>query len=195
MSGTRGQLLREALAATGSPPTPKPDFAYGYTTSILDTSDNYRRIVERHPQVARLSSDILYPFFVVEWKAARSGGTMCDAETQAARSGVALVWARGQLHHLATGTYGEAVTSVCVSLTIDSNCALLWVNWYDDRTQHYRMDKVADYMLGRDREVKELIATISNIVEWGLEDRLRDLRNDMDKVAEGIQKPEVSELN
>jgi hypothetical protein len=173
-------LGQKIMEDAGYLKTPKPDLVFGYDQSAF----NYQETKTNRsiPSIASISPIIFHPFFAVEWKVGQTGGSMFDAENQAACDGAAMVWARQQLHHLATGDYGHPSVSVCFSLTIDSSCAFLWVHWFDPETGYHMMN-IQESLLRNAQLMRKLRAMIANVVDWGLGVRLRQVKVDLGEGA------------
>lgn len=162
-----------ASKGLGLPSRPKPDIAYGYTTSsftphqidtILDLPNDHR-VEDEQPW---------FPYCIYEWKSSRTASEW-KALCQARRDGPTAVNAARNL--FITANYEDipddwtTVFSVCVT----SSIAQIYVHWRrlaGDGDVTWECDEIESAFLHKPNEVFRIRTALLNILEWARGPRL-----------------------
>jgi hypothetical protein len=155
--------------------TPKPDLTYALE---LDAFQSVKKVVQRKDieELAMVSPFIYFPFFVIEFKSHQS--TIEEAETQACRSGAAIVYSMRKLKAIADildEVHAHDTGSFVFSLAMVPATAHLFVHWAtvgEDENTVYHMSFVKAYTLRTGSNVAALHHDINNILEWGVGQRV-----------------------
>lgn len=173
---------------------PKPDYLYGYTpnqgSAFTDTQLTTQGTL--HPKNCRYpeatTQGLRFPFFTIELKAA--GGTKGDlwvAVNQCAGTSSACLAAIGRLNTLLKGHEGvRQVDSMTYSIVADNNTAQLYISWAEE--PQYNVQQVDAFLLSRKEDLKKLHRMIRNILDWGKEERLMQIKMALDVILEVKQK-------
>ena len=165
---------------------PRPDLTYGikrraFTDTELDIGDTY-------PRFSEVSPGIYFSFFAAEFKGA--GGTMGEAEIQACRDGAAMVTAVRELNKIAkpeTKDAGADMNSFVFTLTMVPAHAHLYVHWAEiesGKPTVYHMHFLHAYSLQMESTYPLLRRDLNNILDWGLSDRLKELKETLNAIDE-----------
>lgn len=192
---TDDRAAQHARSAVGPLTNPKPDFTFGVAETIFETG--HRLTSNSYSNLAGIQKGTLYPFFFVEWKSGATGGTQHSAQSQAARAGAALVhsilqlYAEALLGSASAPKLFNAAYSASFSATIDSDYLVLWVHWLD-RSEGvapgtYQMSVIEKYWLNDGENLWRLRKALKNIFEWGLEERVRNIKELLTDLGTKIQ--------
>ncbi|KAK4445227.1 hypothetical protein QBC34DRAFT_307253 [Podospora aff. communis PSN243] len=160
-------------------PLPRPDILYGYNTWKAFTKAQQAILNRIHPEnwsYAQATSEVSFPFFAVELKAAAgTGGNLWDAANQCAGGAVACLRAVEQLN-IALGAAGRqgGIPSLCYSLAIDNNVGQLYASW-KNADLSFNIQRVASFLLSDVQHLSRLCACVAAILEWGAATRLQDI--------------------
>ncbi|MCJ1486108.1 hypothetical protein MMC06_006284 [Schaereria dolodes] len=188
--------LQALMAKVKFPSTPKPDFAFGADDEAFNEAETRINLI--YDSLAGVSMGIQHPFMVVEVKSMATGGKHYEAQTQAARSGAALVHARMQLNEQAPD-YDSSVppcpTKSCAfSCTMDTQSAWVWAHWCDidpkDGRKSFHMGVMSQHFLNMRQSVKELRRKLDNIIDWGMGRRLIETKSLLHKLDAKLRKHE-----
>ncbi|KAH0539035.1 hypothetical protein FGG08_004429 [Glutinoglossum americanum] len=177
--------IQAALDRVGAPKTPKPDIAFGYSSSAFSIAQAL--VNTAHDRIAHISQGILHPFIVLEGKSGATGGTQIEVQNRAARSAAALVHSQRTLHASAHGgDFGSPADTACFSCTTDSTTAYVWIHWCQEEEgePHYRMKPLLRLFLDNCKAVWKLRQVVDNIFEWGLGERLERVKAVLDRIPE-----------
>jgi hypothetical protein len=182
------KILEATLETLGSPPRPKPDIVYGYTTSSFSFSDKVR--LERLSSSTRvIEAEPLFPFLILEWKSYQGNPQNC--ELQAMRDGAAAVNALRQFF-IETGTRQPredetAVFCTCVNArTID-----IFVSWRRDDPEDpegvsWEMDRLYGGYLESEDMVFHARSILLNILDWARQQRLERIKAALQPCKRGL---------
>ena len=67
-------------------------------------------------------------------------------------------------------------------MTIDGAAANLQVHWYDAENETYCLERIHHYDLNRPEDIQEFQLHIKNIVDWGINSRLNEIRDALDVI-------------
>jgi hypothetical protein len=172
------QLYRPAI------PTPNPDVAYGYNIDAFTKEQQMAQsIVNEKANLSRLSEtskDLYWGWFVLEFKAQATGGTLWAATNQCAGGGSTCTNASSQLFSLARGEESRRTDSISFSMAIDGQTASLYVHWHEEGKGFY-LHQVEAYLLTKAEGITKIKRHAKNIAEWGLGVRLDTTKTALDK--------------
>ena len=172
---------------------PKPDKLYGYSckAGVHFTEPQLWAQTMLHPGIVDYSSATLqglrFPFLAIEFKAAcRTGGSTWVATNKCAGSSAACLSAIDRVNCLLWG-HDMWVDNFTYSLALDTNVALLYVSWKSDPiTYHTKL--IDSFLLSSAIHVQALRSRVRNIIEWGMDTRLKQLRLALDIILEDNMK-------
>lgn len=176
------EYLASALASVGSPADPRPDIVYGYAGSVFDQCET--DVLVSLPCDASVhgtggAEELLFPYFVIEWKSSRGGGTMWDAERQCMRDGAAAVSAMHNFFRAVGVQEPSAADTACFSACVDSRIVVLRVHWRCVDAEggvSYEADVVGEGFLRSDGDCYRVRGEIGEMLEWARGERLDVIR-------------------
>jgi hypothetical protein len=171
---------------------PKPDFAFGFSSSIFTETE---QLVLLHYDP--LSTGIISPFFIMEWTDSR--GRMQDYSVQARRGGAAIVNARRQIHASTIPEYdyfSPDLATIAFSCAITTEIAYIAVHWCQRiaGNDHWYMAVVKRFFLAEDDDIQKLRLSLHNIIDWGLSERLKSIKEELKVLDERWQLVKASKL-
>lgn len=151
---------------------PKPDYTFGIKRNMYPlpgTAPNDR--IKAHIGIA---PGMYYPFFVIENKGCEV--PIDVARNQAIRDGAAIINARVHLNAMAQDEEwerpkGADMDTIAFSCTWDVNIAELWIHWHETLEGGavlYHMNRLGQYVTGRQAELVQFRHDIHNILDWGV---------------------------
>lgn len=165
---------------------PKPDFHVGYTPGIdSGFSKNGRGVID-HPYATAYTkpgTGTALPFLTVELKSEATGGTLYQAENQAAGSGTyslrAIDWL---LDHAETSQVNRQTDTIAFSMAGTGRLVVLSVHWYSPEDRIHYMSYVKGFQTSEPGHIQTCNSTVKNIVEWAVgtrHDKLKDVLQTM----------------
>ncbi|KAM5475864.1 hypothetical protein MauCBS54593_000546 [Microsporum audouinii] len=158
---------------------PKPDVHCGYLTGQRSTWTVEENAVIDHQQARRITQPAIgncFPFFVFEMKSEAMGGTIWQAENQAAGSGACCVSAMRWLFREAYASEDQSVVdSIAFSACVTHREVVLHVHHYSVVEDRYYMSSIGTFQTMRDVQACNNI--VKNIFEHGLGTRQRKTRD------------------
>lgn len=175
---------------------PKPDLLYGYSGALRDGAFTQPQFLAQqilHPQNARFAEattqGLRFPFFAIEFKAA--GGTRVDlwvATNQCAGASPACLNAVDRLNtSLPKHPSVQHVDNLSYSIAVDNNIAQLYISWKEDDLNYY-LQRVDAFLLSRPEDFKSFRKQVRNILDWGKDTRLTQIRDALDIILEENRK-------
>ncbi|KAJ2896870.1 uncharacterized protein MKZ38_005122 [Zalerion maritima] len=174
---------------------PKPDKLYGYSgnPNAVFTQPQTLAQTTLHPRIPHYSAATLqglrFPFFATEFKAA--GGTRGDlwvATNQCAGASSACLNAIDQLNtSLREYRKVQRVDNLSYCIAVDNNTAQLYVSWKEDDLS-YCLQRVDAFLLSRSEDFKSFRKQVRNILDWGKDTRLKQVRDALDIILEENRK-------
>lgn len=175
---------------------PKPDLLYGYSGALKDgafTQPQFLAQTRLHPQNARsaeaTTQGLRFPFFAIEFKAA--GGTRGDlwvATNQCAGASSACLAAVDQLNtSLRDHQSVQRVDNLSYCIAVDNNTAQLYISWQEDGLNYY-LQRVDAFLLSKPEDFKSFRKQVRNILDWGKDTRLTQIRGALDIILEENRK-------
>ena len=174
---------------------PKPDKLYGYSgnPNAVFTQQQMLAQATLHPHIphypAATSQGLRLPFFAIEFKAA--GGTRGDlwvATNQCAGASSACLSAVNQLNtSLREYQSKQRVDNLSYCIAVDNNTAQLYISWKEDDLNYY-LQRVDAFLLSRPEDFKNFRKQVRNILDWGKDARLKQIRDALDTILEENRK-------
>ncbi|RMZ82764.1 hypothetical protein DV738_g1667, partial [Chaetothyriales sp. CBS 135597] len=175
---------------------PKPDLLYGYSGALRDgafTQPQFLAQTSLHPQNTRFAEattqGLRFPFFAIEFKAA--GGTRGDlwvATNQCAGASSACLNAVDQLNtSLPKHPSVQRVDNLSYSIAVDNNTAQLYISWKEDDLDYY-IQRVGAFLLSDPDHFKSFRKQVRNILDWGKDTHLTQIRDALDTILEENRK-------
>ncbi|MCJ1358064.1 MAG: hypothetical protein MMC33_008062 [Icmadophila ericetorum] len=157
---------------------PKPDVYCGYLTGQRSTWTAKETAVIDHVKARRRTQPAkgnCFPFFVFEMKSEAMGGTIWQAENQAAGSGASCVSTMRWLFQEAYGSENRSVIdSIAFSACITHREAVFHVHFYSPVESRYYMSWIGTFETMR--KVQDCNNMVLNIFDHGLETRQKKVR-------------------
>lgn len=188
-------------ARPGIPPAmkvsqPKPDLLYGYngdlrTSPFSEPQLRAQMQLDTYPGQFFANSNsqrLRFPFFALELKG--DGGTFGSiwvATNQCGGDAAACLNATARLNELLTAAKQPVVDNLTYCIAMDNRHAQLYVSWKADLLDYY-MYEVRAYVLSREDEYKDFRRHIRNILDWGSDQRLAQIKQSLDVLLEESRK-------
>lgn len=151
-------------------PYPVPDLTYGLRRDAFTTGERLVSTALEH--ISAISPDMLYPFFVVEFKSGK--GDFQAAVLQACRGGAALIYSMRQLREeagLKNNNDQSDVGRMTFSMAMNTIKANIYVHWADGAKKGkvvYHMARLDGFDLEKKEDIPKLRSHINNILDWGI---------------------------
>jgi hypothetical protein len=175
---------------------PKPDLLYGYsgaadTPAFTDSQTIAQFSLDQYPnQCFAIANNfgLRFPFFAMELKAdAGTFGSLWVAANQCAGDAAACLNAAERLNDLLAETNQPMVDNLTYCVAMDNRLAQLYVSWKPERLQYY-MCEVGTYRLSYEEDFKEFRRHVRNILDWGKDKRLSQIKEALDVILEENRK-------
>ncbi len=167
--------------------TPCPDMLYGY--------NRFEAFPQQQAQLRSMGNDmvantqgLIYPFFVIEFKADGPGGSgsMWVATNQCLGGAASCVNIVERLNHQlrqCQNVQVRPVDSAAFSIAMNGTEARLYISWKQDELKYYTR-KVDSFLLQKPKDYVEFRKHVLNIVDWGNYERLNEIRQSLDSLLE-----------
>ncbi|KAK3379027.1 hypothetical protein B0T24DRAFT_144293 [Lasiosphaeria ovina] len=175
---------------------PKPNLLYGYSGALKDGAFTRPQLLAQtglHPRNIRFAEattqGLRFPFFAIEFKAA--GGTRGDlwvATNQCAGASLACLNAVDRLNiSLPKHPSVQRIDNLSYSIAMDNNTAQLYISWKEDNLNYY-LQRVGAFLLSDPEHFKSFRKQVRNILDWGKDTRLTQIRDALDTILEENRK-------
>jgi hypothetical protein len=126
------------------------------------------------------SQGLIYPFFIIEFKADGPGGSgsLWAATNQCLGGSASCVNTVERLNCRLRQNKLKAIDNTAFSIAMSGTEARLYVSWKDDELNYY-MQKVECFLLQRPDHYLEFCQYIRNIIDWGRDKRLKDIQDSL----------------
>ncbi|OBT74481.1 hypothetical protein VF21_06930 [Pseudogymnoascus sp. 05NY08] len=172
-------------------PNPKPDRAFGYSSSAF--TSNQRSIIDSlvddkfGKSYAMPDDKLLFPFLNIEFKSQAKGGTHYLASNQVANAGAIALY--GHLELMQRSSHVQKLdmnNPQFFSASIDHEQVRINVHWLrgglgGDLTYSFHVDVVAKYSLDNKEGAKAAMEAIKNILDYSLDTRLKGISEALDE--------------
>ncbi|KAF1960523.1 hypothetical protein CC80DRAFT_513381 [Byssothecium circinans] len=146
-----------------------------------------------HPQNAwfaeATTQGLRFPFFAIEFKAAGgSRGDLWVATNQCAGASSACLNAVDRLNTLLQKTGSEQrVDNLSYSIAVDNSTAQLYISWKEANLNYY-LQRVDAFLLSCPEHFREFRKQVRNILDWGKDTRLPQIKDALDIILDENRK-------
>ena len=170
---------------------PVPDMLYGYN-SIGAFPQQQAQLRFMGNEMVANSQDLIYPFFVIEFKADGPGGygSLWVATNQCVGASVSCVNVTERLNRQLRQCKSDKVQpidSAAFSIAMSGTEARLYISWKHNELDYY-MRKVKSFSLQEPEQYVEFRKHVRNIIDWGRDKRLKEIQNSLDSLLEENRK-------
>ena len=167
--------------------TPVPDMLFGYNRNGAFPQQQAQLISMGTEMVAN-SQDLIYPFFVIEFKADGPSGTgsLWVATNQCLGGSASCVNISKRLNHQLRRCKSDKVRpadSAAFSVAMSGTEARLYISWKLDELNYY-MRNVESFLLQKPNDYVQFRKYVRNIIDWGKDKRLEEIRKSLDSLLE-----------
>ena len=193
-SSDRLPIAKHAVPDFGSKlkvSTPVPDLLYGYTRNGAFHQQQAQFPSMGNEMVAN-SNGLVYPFFVIEFKAdgPSGSGSMWVATNQCLGGSASCINIAERLNRQLRQYKNKEVRridSAAFSIAMNGTEVRLYVSWKHDELKYY-MRKVNSFLLQKPKDYVEFRKYVRNIVDWGKDQRLKEIRDSLNDLLEENRK-------
>lgn len=170
--------------------TPAPDVLYGYNfrAAFPEPRQQFRlKDMGSEVRATNQYSALVFPFLVVEFQGV--DGNMWVAANRCFGGAAACVNIAESLNRQLRKCQGEemqAVNSATFSIATNGLMARLYVSWKHDELNYYSK-LVGSYLFDKASDYIEFRKTVHNIVDWGKNERLKDIQRALDTIIDDAQ--------
>lgn len=171
---------------------PKPDMIYGYNRSDAFTASQQAHLSTIGHQINANTYDLLCPFFVLEFKGDKPPhpGSLWVATNQCLGASASCVNMADrlncQLRQCKDITVHE-VNTAAFSIATNGTEARIFITWKHD-SQDFYMQRIRGFYIQEPEQFLEFCKYIGNILDWGLNQRLRAVGDSLDILLEDSRK-------
>ncbi|KAF3768457.1 hypothetical protein M406DRAFT_249949 [Cryphonectria parasitica EP155] len=133
---------------------------------------------------ARRNRDLMYPFFVIEFKG--NGEDLWVATNQCLGDSASCINIAERLNRQlreSKSSKVKPVNSTAFSIAMNGTEARLYVSWKHNELDYY-MQKVKSFLLQDPEHYIEFRKHVKNIIDWGKDQRLKEIRESLDTLLE-----------
>ncbi|KAI0006533.1 hypothetical protein F4779DRAFT_629738 [Xylariaceae sp. FL0662B] len=163
---------------------PVPDLLYGYNVDNAFSRQQQSQLFSMGPEMLANSRNLVFPFFVVEFKSDGlygRDGSLWVVINQCLGDAASCVNVTERLNiWLAQCESDEVrpINSAAFSIAMSGAVARLYVSWKHD--EQYYMRKVKSFLLQCPDGYLEFRKYVRNIIDWGKDRRLSEIRSSLD---------------
>jgi hypothetical protein len=121
---------------------------------------------------------LMYPFFIIEFKG--NGGDLWVATNQCLGGSTLCI-------NIAERLNRKPVDSTAFSIAMNGTEARLYISWKHNELDYY-MQKVKSFLLQDPEHYIEFRKHVKNIIDWGKDKRLNEIREPLDALLEESRK-------
>lgn len=166
---------------------PIPDLLYGYNCYTAFPQQHAQLISMRDEPMAN-TQGFAYPFFVIEFKG--NGGDLWVATNQCLSGSMSCVNMAEHLNQQLRKCKSDkiqVIDNAAFSIAINGTEARLYISWKHNELDYY-MQKVESFTLQKPKDHIEFRKYVLNIIDWGEDKRLKEIRNSLDHLLEESRK-------
>ena len=187
-------LRRSVLPKLLPLPAPKPDLCFGYSREAFNEnqSDTIGLLVDDQfaRSFAKPDGALHFPFLDVEFKSQAKNGTQFIAKNQVAGAGAIALQGELELARRAFSANSfDLAEPRFFSVTMDHQFACVHVHWVsapENGQRTFHVQGLATHVLEDPNAVRALVRAIKNILDYGLDSRLRRLCEALDAYREVV---------
>jgi hypothetical protein len=189
-SSDRLPMAKHAVPDFGSKlkvSTPVPDLLYGYSRTGAFHQQQAQFPSMGNEMVAN-SNGLVYPFFVIEFKAdgPSGSGSMWVATNQCLGGSASCINIAERLNRQLRQCKNKKIRpidSAAFSIAMNGTEARLYVSWKHDELKYYTR-KVDSFLLQKPKDYVEFRKYVRNIIDWGKDKRLNEIRDSLNSLLE-----------
>ncbi|KAI5861294.1 hypothetical protein GGS23DRAFT_598461 [Durotheca rogersii] len=183
-------MSRHAVPNTGSQlkvSNPVPDMLYGYNLHNAFPQQQ-GQLASMGSEMVANSQNLIYPFFVIEFKGdgPSGGGTIWVATNQCLGGSSSCVNIAERLNRQlkqCKSSEVSTINSAAFSIAIRGTEARLHISWKHDDLRYY-MANVKSFLLQEPDDYIQFRKYVRNIIDWGKDKRLKEIRASLDTLLE-----------
>ncbi|KAJ4308166.1 hypothetical protein N0V84_012254 [Fusarium piperis] len=187
-------MAKHTVPSTGSGlkvSTPVPDMLYGYNRQNA-FPQHLAQLISIGPETVANTQGLIYPFFIVEFKAdgPSGAGSLWVATNQCLGGSASCVNIAEKLNHRLRQCQSDMVhptDSASFSIAMSGTEARLYISWKHNELDYY-MANVKSFLLQDAEHFIEFRKYVRNIIDWGRGERLEGIRKSLDSLLEESQK-------
>ncbi|CAK7233464.1 hypothetical protein SCUCBS95973_008603 [Sporothrix curviconia] len=168
---------------------PIPDMMYGYSRQYAFPEQQTQFISMGNLMDGTANTQsLMYPFLVVEFKG--NGGDLWVATNQCLGGSASCVNIAERLNRQLEKSKSSKITSVdstAFSIAMNGTEARLYVSWKHSDLDYYTQ-KVDSFLLQKPQDYIEFRKHVKNIIDWGKDKRLKEIRESLDALLEESRK-------
>ncbi|KAK3376569.1 hypothetical protein B0T24DRAFT_222385 [Lasiosphaeria ovina] len=168
---------------------PTPDMLYGYSRHHAFPNQQTQLISMGNEMNGTANSQsLMYPFFVIEFKG--NGGDLWVATNQCLGGSASCVNIAERLNRqlkACKSSKVKPIDSTAFSIAMNGEVARLYVSWKHSDLEYY-MQKVDSFLLQKPQDYIEFRKHVKNIMDWGKDNRLKEIRESLDTLLEESRK-------
>jgi hypothetical protein len=166
---------------------PVPDMLYGYNR-LGAFPHQQTKLISMGTEIVANSQGLIFPFFVIEFKADGPGGSgsMWVATNQCLGGSASCVNIAERLNRQLRQCKNKEVRpidSAAFSIAMNGTEARLYVSWKHDELKYYTR-KVDSFLLQKPKDYVEFRRYVRNIIDWGKDKRLNEIRDSLNSLLE-----------
>ncbi|TAQ85520.1 hypothetical protein B7494_g6176 [Chlorociboria aeruginascens] len=190
----KNPIAKQVVPSVGSNlkvSTPVPDMLYGYNR-LGAFPQQQTQLISMGTEIIANSQGLIFPFFVIEFKADGPGGSgsMWVATNQCLGGSASCVNIAERLNRQLRQCKNKEVrpiNSAAFSIAMNGTEARLYVSWKHDELKYY-MQKIDSFLLQKPKDYVEFRRYVRNIIDWGKDKRLKEIRDSLDNLLEENRK-------
>jgi hypothetical protein len=165
---------------------------YGYNRLGAFTHGQQAQFRSMKNEMAANSQDLIYPFFVIEFKADGPGGSgsLWVATNQCLGGSASCVNIAERLNRQLRQCNSDRlqpIDSAAFSIAMSGTEARLYISWKHDELNYYTQ-KVDSFLLQSPEHYLKFRKCVRNIIDWGKGKRLKGIRDSLDSLLEENRK-------
>ena len=166
---------------------PVPDLLYGYKRNGAFPQQQAQLLSMGNEMIAN-NDHLLYPFFVIEFKGdgPSGAGSLWVATNQCLGGAASCVNIAERLNdrlRQCKSNEIRPISSTAFSVAMTGTEARLYISWKHDELMYYMQD-VRSFCLQEPADYLEFRKYIRNIIDWGKDRRLKEIRDSLDNLLE-----------
>ncbi len=184
-----GSLLKVSI--------PVPDMIYGYTREAFSEQQEVQLYSMGYEMVAN-SLGLIYPFFVIEFKADNPSGTgsLWVATNQCLGGSATCINISERLNdrlkqrnnnQVQQNDQVQQIDSIAFSIAMTGTEARLYISWKNNEIDYYTQN-FKSFLLHDPEHYLNFRKYVLNIIDWGKGRRLETIRKSLDKLLEDSRK-------
>ncbi|OAA64239.1 hypothetical protein SPI_02886 [Niveomyces insectorum RCEF 264] len=166
---------------------PVPDMLYGYSRHHAFPQQQTQLISMGSEPMAN-TQGLIYPFFVIEFKG--NGGDLWVATNQCLGGSASCVNLAERLNRqlkACKSSKVKPIDSTAFSIAMNGTEARLYVSWKHSDLDYY-IQKVDSFLLQKPHDYIEFRKHVRNVIDWGKDTRLKEIRESLDTLLEESRK-------